>query len=343
MSLALTAAPQNSTNVRLSWGPSFLARLGIRLAAGVAPDLAARWALDRFATPARHGPTPREREALATARPMDVASGGRRLRAWVWGDGPAILLVHGWGGRGAQLAPFAPPLVAAGFAAVALDGPAHGGSEGRRATLLDFRDAVRSAAVRFGPLRGVIAHSLGAAATALAMRDGLTVGRAVFVGPPADPMRYLRRFLAMLGAPATLAPLVEARLSAGAGLGPRDVHVPTAARAMATPLLVVHDRTDREVPWEDGLAIAAAWPGARLWTTEGLGHRKLLRDPDVVARAVAFVGSGRAAAPGARCATPGCSRPAAEPGPDGRGHCEPCVLEQELFDRDARWARVTPA
>jgi len=29
--------------------------------------------------------------------------------------------------------------------------------------------------------------------------------------------------------------------------------------AVPPPLLVVHDRDDREVPWEDGAAIAAAW------------------------------------------------------------------------------------
>jgi hypothetical protein len=172
------------------------------------------------------------------------------------------------------------------------------------------------------------------------MREGLPVGRAVFVGPPAEPMRYLRRFLAALGAPAALTPLVEARLTERVHLTAEEVHVPTAARRMATPLLVVHDRGDREVPWEEGLAIAAAWPGAQLWTTEGLGHRRLLRDPEVVARAVAFVGPARATAPGARCATAGCSRPAAEPGSDGRGYCEPCTLERELFDRDARWAHA---
>jgi len=55
------------------------------------------------------------------------------------------------------------------------------------------------------------------------------------------------------------------------------------------PLLVIHDRDDPTVPWADGAAIATAWPGAELVTTTGLGHRDLLRDASVVARAVAFV------------------------------------------------------
>jgi pimeloyl-ACP methyl ester carboxylesterase len=55
------------------------------------------------------------------------------------------------------------------------------------------------------------------------------------------------------------------------------------------PLLVVHDRGDAEVAWQHGLAIARAWRGAEFLMTDGLGHRRILKDPDVVAAAVAFV------------------------------------------------------
>jgi pimeloyl-ACP methyl ester carboxylesterase len=61
------------------------------------------------------------------------------------------------------------------------------------------------------------------------------------------------------------------------------------AAALAAPLLVMHDRDDPTVPWAEGAAIASAWRGAELVTTSGLGHRDIVRDPDVVARAVAFL------------------------------------------------------
>jgi hypothetical protein len=35
--------------------------------------------------------------------------------------------------------------------------------------------------------------------------------------------------------------------------------------------------------------IAQAWPGATLSTTSGLGHRRIVRDADVVREAVGFV------------------------------------------------------
>jgi pimeloyl-ACP methyl ester carboxylesterase len=55
------------------------------------------------------------------------------------------------------------------------------------------------------------------------------------------------------------------------------------------PTLVVHDRNDREVGFDQGQAIAEAWPRARLLATEGLGHRRLLRDPAVIGAVTAFV------------------------------------------------------
>jgi pimeloyl-ACP methyl ester carboxylesterase len=61
------------------------------------------------------------------------------------------------------------------------------------------------------------------------------------------------------------------------------------APGMRTPLLVIHDREDAEVPWQEGALIAQAWPDATLSTTSGLGHRRLLRDPGVVSEAVRFV------------------------------------------------------
>jgi pimeloyl-ACP methyl ester carboxylesterase len=257
---------------------------------------------------------------LASARVRTMDAGTHDVRVWIWGEGPAILLVHGWGGRGAQFAAFVPPLVAAGHAVVAFDGPAHGESSGRQASLLDFRDAVHAVGTAAGPLAGLVAHSLGATAAALAVREGLPVERVTFLAPPADPAPFFRRFLGALGVPAALAPSIEATFERQTGFRWRDLVVPAFTPAPTVPLLVVHDRGDREVPWQDGAAIAAAWPGATLVTTDGMGHRKLVRDAEVVARVVDFVAGDRAAS---RFAP-------ADP------------LERELFDRERRWSATAP-
>jgi pimeloyl-ACP methyl ester carboxylesterase len=58
------------------------------------------------------------------------------------------------------------------------------------------------------------------------------------------------------------------------------------------PLLMIHDRDDRAVPLAHGQALAEAAPDARLFTVNGLGHRRLLADPEVVGTAVTFLRTG---------------------------------------------------
>ena len=68
-----------------------------------------------------------------------------------------------------------------------------------------------------------------------------------------------------------------------------DYSLARSAREMTAPLLIIHDRDDRETYWSEGNALAQAWPGARLITTEGLGHRKVLREPALIEEARRFV------------------------------------------------------
>jgi pimeloyl-ACP methyl ester carboxylesterase len=62
-----------------------------------------------------------------------------------------------------------------------------------------------------------------------------------------------------------------------------------AAYAGTIPTLVVHDVGDRQTAYADARALAETLPDARLVTTEGLGHRRILRDPEVIAAVTAFI------------------------------------------------------
>ncbi|MCF5295087.1 alpha/beta hydrolase, partial [Pseudomonas syringae] len=55
------------------------------------------------------------------------------------------------------------------------------------------------------------------------------------------------------------------------------------------PALIIHDRRDRETPWEKGARFAELWPGARLFTTEGLGHNRLIDHPSVIDEVMKFL------------------------------------------------------
>jgi pimeloyl-ACP methyl ester carboxylesterase len=291
------------------------------------PALAARLAQRVFFTPPRTRRSPRIEAALATARRRDVDAAGTRIATWAWGAGPTVYLVHGWAGLGGQLGAFVQPLVEQGFQVVTFDGPAHGRSSGRRASIVHFARALTAVGRVFGPARGLIAHSLGGPAAAFAMRRGFATQRAVFVSPPADPGDWSKQFARRLGVSARVMTEMRTRSERWLGVPWTEVSLTGMAVDQAVPLLVIHDHDDRDVPFEHGAAVAASWPGARLVETTGLGHRRILRDAGVVAQAVSFV----AGAPTEVCetdATVGCLTGLAS-------------LERYLDDREARWALLS--
>ncbi len=308
-------------------------RVAFALAAAIAPRLAARLGERLFLTPPHRRPPRREQEALARADEFALPFRGGRLRAWRFGEGPTVLLVHGWGGRGGQLASVASALVENGCSAVTFDGPAHGASSGRLASVTLFADAVAAMAERVGA-RAAVGHSLGAAATAVALRNGLDLRAAVLVAPPRGPAGFFERFCDAYDLPPDLRRAAKARIEERVGAAMENLDLSRTVDHRSTRLLVIHDRSDLEVPWTDGAAIAAAWPGAQLLSTEGLGHRRILRDETTLTQATAFVLEHLA-----RCS---CGRLVSNE-VERRPICSGCALERELFDRSSRWVQEAPA
>jgi pimeloyl-ACP methyl ester carboxylesterase len=284
---------ENSTNVRVK-----LAKWGMRAAAlwagTVAPGLTAAWADERFRTPWRPHRSRTAEAVLARGQPRMLTLGGEEVAVWSWGEGPRVLLVHGWSGYGGQLTAFVDPLVAAGFSVVTYDAPGHGRSSGRTSSLPEMAEVVADVARATGGPYAVVAHSLGAAATAVAMRDGLKVGRVVFVSPPADPRGGIQAFARAFGLTDGVWMRMEERIERRFHVRLKDLALPNFVPLLGqVPLHVFHDVGDREVPLVAGEAVARAWPGARLTRTQGLGHHRILYAPEVVAPAVEFLTQGK--------------------------------------------------
>src|SRR5512140_1110367 len=260
-----------------------LVSAAVRTLDAVAPSAAQRLALDLFLKPRRI-------PGSMIGHRFRVAGGGRDLAVWDWGDGPTVLLIHGWNGNAAQLSGFVAPLLRAGCYVAAPDLPAHGISGGTRTNVRDLADAILHLGRRLGPVHAVIAHSFGAPATVLALAQGLGARRAVLIAPPVDLPRYPRGFGAALGLLPRSAEAMAGRLDAL--LGGREAYdILGAARAAdrSTRVAVLHDPDDREVPFAEGRALVAAWPGAQFLPLPRTGHSRALRDPEVIARAVSLV------------------------------------------------------
>ena len=320
-------AQRNSgTNVRS--GPPWPLRAGLGALGAISPALAARAAARLFLTPPRHRAPPRDREALAPFEPLAIPHEGGTLRAFRLGRGPVVLLVHGWGGRAGQMAPLAEALAAAGCAAVALDGPAHGASSGRTASVVHFAASIASAARATGA-RAAVGHSLGGAAVLLAVARGLRLDAAVALAAPRGPASFFDHAVEAFGLESVaLRDAVERRV----GVAMADLDLPHLAFPGAPPLLLVHDRDDGDVPFAEAEAVRDGWSGSRLVATAGLGHRRLLRERAVIQEVAAFVTT--------RLARCGCGRLAEEDAPEPR--CAGCAVADDLWERARRQARSFP-
>jgi pimeloyl-ACP methyl ester carboxylesterase len=292
---------QKSTIVRTEGGLAWLRGVALAAAEREAPRLGARLAVRMWMTIPRSSAAV---DAGAGAARSVLTDGGKRVVVSSWGAGPVVYLLHGWGGHRGQFGAFVTPLVEAGFQIVAVDALGHGesgpGSYGRRRGLMpDFTAALAAAARRFGPPHGVIAHSLGASAAAVATLDGFPSGRLVLIAPISSPMSGLDIFAKWL----RIGPRVRAEMPRRIeriGRIPMtrfDVASRAAEREELPPALVIHDTGDRTVPFDTGALVSAAWPGARLERTHGLGHRRILADPSVVAKAVGFIAAVPAVTP----------------------------------------------
>jgi len=299
--MSSSLSSQNSTVVR-SQAAVRLTRAALQTAYLLSEDLGAGFAERLFTTPRRHPRPDREKAILATARPFTVDvqlrsprwKGARsKVAAWRWGFGPTVLLVHGWEGRGSQLGSFVEPLVAAGLSVVAFDAPGHGDSPGHRLYLTDLADVVLDVATAAGPIHATIAHSFGAAAVLLAYpRGGFDAARNIMIAPNVIIDDSISRFTRAVAIDAAERAVFERHLVAHSGLPLDALEVDRLVTDRDAALLVIHDSSDREVPIRHGDELAATWPQARLHVTDGLGHRRILRDETVIAEAVAFVAQG---------------------------------------------------
>ena len=287
--------PLNSTNVRFMF-ETLLKRAGLGASALVAPGLAGLWAERLFLTPPKPRYPSSEFFDLIDARQSFLRHRGRHIASWRWGspDAPAVLLVHGWGGRATQMRRFVARLTAAGFRVIAYDQPAHGLSEGRLTGLPDFADVLLAMARHHGPVHAVISHSLGGPAAAIALARGLAAPRAVLISPPSDLVGYSRRFARWLALPERVRRSMQAAIEERFGVRWSELEIARVAPLLRAEALVIHDRQDTQVPWKQGAALARHWPGARLMSTDGLGHGRILEDDAVARAAVDFI-AGRSA------------------------------------------------
>lgn len=230
-----------------------------------------------FMTPRNLPPRQWELPLLATAERITLRFGLSALR---WGQGPTVLMMHGWEGRPTQFAALIEALVAAGHTVVSLEGPAHGRSPGRQAHVALFARALLEAAAELPPLRAVIGHSMGGASVLLALQWGLRTEAAVSIAAPAQLLGVLRGFAQRLGMPARAQAAFIRQVEQDVGL--QVARLDVNGYQLELLGLIAHASDDPLVAASEAQLIHKAWFDSRLLMLEDGGHQRVLADPLLV-------------------------------------------------------------
>jgi len=242
-----------------------------------------RAALSWFTRPRRLPEIQAARHWLDRARKDVLDHDGQPLVTWQWGEGPTVLLVHGWEGAAAQFHALLPGLLDTGYRVIAPDMPAHGASAGERSNFFAFADALRAVVDRAEAVHGgidtVIAHSMGSPAALHAFAGGLHVARSVHVAGPVSLARVVERVGRMLGLAGPARQRVADRLARKVGRPLAAADLDRVMPGLRHPALLLHDPADEVVPYGESEILAKAWPGARLLPLPAAGHAEILADP----------------------------------------------------------------
>jgi pimeloyl-ACP methyl ester carboxylesterase len=205
-----------------------------------------------------------------------------------WGaktDNKQILLVHGWESRGTQMFGLIEGLVAQGYSVVALDMPGHGHSNGDTSNAYIFSKTVVLAQQILGHFHAIIGHSMGAGATSLAVGSGVSTDKMVLISGPSSIENVLRHFTQFVGLNNKTTDHFIAAIGRHAGISASELDATKLLRQCDVPTLLIHDDSDNEVRYSESKRLSEVIKNAQFLTTQGLGHRKILKS-DVVIKAI---------------------------------------------------------
>jgi len=248
-----------------------------------------------FFSPSRYEVKPAEQEVIDWGDNYRINYDGGELAVTTWGsNGPAVLLMHGWGGARAQMTGFVDPLLFAGYRVVAFDQPGHGESTGTMTNLLEIAPTMDLIAQHEGPFQAVLAHSFGTLITSYALveRKFPPPARLVYFGAFNQLLDSLPRFQVLAGLPDEIMEGFRRMLFENFG---QDVLEAITNEALTPridiPALMFHDVADNVTPVEDSRLIARVWKQAQFVETEGLGHRGALQSRSIHEQVIRFLKS----------------------------------------------------
>ena len=283
--------PKTKTNINSFTIPKYIILFGKFLQL-ISHDLTTRFVVKMFETPLKFSPPERELMMRESAKNNLLSIEGLRKKVMVYTYGYSnkkILLVHGWSGRGTQLYSLADKILENKMMVISFDAPAHGLSHGSRTSLMEFIMTIRQLEKKFGPFDAAIGHSLGGMALMNAVAHGLKINNLVVIGADNSIIEIFKSNVQKFSLKPSIAQKLIELVNSRLGINVEDYSSENVAKNIDIPTLVIHDSEDKYVPVSNAFSIRHSLKKGELLMTNGLGHHKILKDPDTNQRIIDFI------------------------------------------------------
>lgn len=263
-----------------------------KLLQAISPKLATLFAAKLFTTPMKHRIPKRELDMEQKSRQekLWIPKINKEINLYHYGEGKRkILLVHGWSGRGTQLVKIADELLLNEFSIISFDAPAHGKSKSKSMLMPEFIDSILEIDRQFGPFEYAIGHSLGGMSILNAIKDGLSVKKAVIIGSGDIIQDIIYDFVSKLELKPQIALMIKNHFEKKHSVEMESYSASFAAKSVKIPVLVIHDENDVEIPVKVAHNIRSNLKNGEILITKNLGHRKILGDKKVIEKIINFI------------------------------------------------------
>ncbi len=202
------------------------------------------------------------------------------LAVYRLGEGPKVLLSHGWSGSASQLFPLMQRIATAGFQAVAFDQIGHGESSGQQANLFLFIRAKQAMIEKLeaeGEVKAVISHSMGGVAALTALKKPYPL---LLIAPVFKLQQSMFEKVAESGIKTRLLENILFDLERQYDMEFFNNNPEKNAADYSGKIHIVHDRNDPFTPLSDSQIVSDKNQHVTLKATNNLGHGRIIGSED---------------------------------------------------------------
>lgn len=263
-----------------------------RILQSVSNTLAARFLSHLFETPPKFKIPEREVTFRKSAQSevLHVPDIQKDITVFSYGYSKSkVLLLHGWSGRGSQLYHLADKILENRMMVISVDAPAHGLSSGKKTNMLEYIRAIEEIDKKYGPFDYAIGHSWGGMTLLNALGKKLKLKKAVIIGADNKISQVISEFVKKFQVDQSVTPVILAHYCKLLKVQMDQFDSEKVAARIDIPVLVIHDTKDAFVPVSSAIEIRQQLKKGSLLITNGLGHHKIFKDPEVMQKIINFI------------------------------------------------------